>query len=175
MAIAQGSPGRAEEGLAGIGGCGQDNQRRNPVHQGLHGLGHLDPAGPDRDGEQHDIGHGKAGHGHGAQEFALFFPLRIGLALRLIGRRRIADRTQLADIFRRQGGIAPPGQGQTTGRQVEAGILHARIFAQAGLDARDTARTHRTADQKVETRLPVRYPDEGLRIDLVGCVEMRAV
>jgi hypothetical protein len=74
-AHAQRAPGRAEERPAGIGDGGQCDQRRDPVEEIAR---RLVRAGPDRDGEQHDVAGGEARDRHCRHQLAHH---RVALAL----------------------------------------------------------------------------------------------
>ena len=68
---AQSAKGRPEERTPGNGEGGNRNQRRQPVEECLGALRHtLRLTGPDRPGEHHDVGGGKAGYRQRAQELA---------------------------------------------------------------------------------------------------------
>ena len=148
--------GRAQERPAGIDGGRQRDQRRDPVEE-VAGF-RLDAAGiarPDRDRQQHDVHHGKAGDGQRAQQFA---PRRIGALAhirRIEGMGPVAEPRQHVDDPLGVRLLLPPVDGKAVAGQVEAGLLDAGHERETMLDLGHAGGTGHPFDGEVHMRLAV--------------------
>ena len=130
-AAAERRPGGEEEDAAGIDDGRDGEDGRNHV-KGLPGAAR--GAGPDRDGQQHDVHGAEAGDGERLDQAGIF---RIGgRGLDGEGMGGIAGGGERADQIGRRGGGAPLHAGALH-RQVDAGMLDARQRHEASFDRGD--------------------------------------
>ncbi|ODT12516.1 MAG: hypothetical protein ABS57_21735 [Mesorhizobium sp. SCN 65-12] len=155
-AVAKRPPGRDVEDAAGIDEGGQGERRRDPM-EGLPCFGVR--AGPDRDGQHHDVHRGESGQRQGAQE-----PRQFGiglLALRLEEMRRIADAGQCFEHGRHA--FAAPFHGDAPCREVHAGVLDRRQVPQRRLHCRDAGRAVNVGNRQVGLTQPTTQVAAGQR------------